>query len=156
MLLFRDIALAMLLSCNLTRSWWCSTQLMLSSIAPKDYHYQVSNLIILQTLTNHFWLQKNCLKIIQNYSKCRILMFEFWHFPPFFVISKVTCLVTLFDRKLHIFKNSPKWTTFGIFYKLLSTPNVNVARFARNVEWDFFCDFQPLCRKLNLFLLCCN
>ena len=27
----------------------------------------------------------------------------------------------------------------------LSTQNVNVARFARNVEWDFFCDFQTLC-----------
>ena len=23
--------------------------------------------------------------------------------------------------------------------------NVNVARFARNVEWDFFCDFQTPC-----------
>ena len=29
-----------------------------------------------------------------------------------------------------------------------STQNVNVARFARNVEWDFFYDFQTLC-------LCC-
>ena len=34
---------------------------------------------------------------------------------------------------------------FGIFKELLSTHNVNVARFARNVECDFFCDFQPLC-----------
>ena len=33
---------------------------------------------------------------------------------------------------------------FGIFNELLSTQNVNVARFARNVEWDFFCDFQTL------------
>ena len=24
----------------------------------------------------------------------------------------------------------------------MSKQNVNVARFARNVEWDFFCDFQ--------------
>ena len=30
----------------------------------------------------------------------------------------------------------------------MSTQNVNVACFARNVEWDFFCDFQTpwLCR----------
>ena len=28
----------------------------------------------------------------------------------------------------------------------MSTQNVNVARFARNVEWDFFCDFQTLCK----------
>ena len=34
---------------------------------------------------------------------------------------------------------------FGIFDKLLSTQNVNGARFARNVECDFFCDFQTPC-----------
>ena len=33
---------------------------------------------------------------------------------------------------------------FGIFNELLATQNVNVARFARKVEWDFFCDFQTL------------
>ena len=33
---------------------------------------------------------------------------------------------------------------FGIFNELLSTQNVNVARFARNSEWDFFYDFQTL------------
>ena len=58
----------------------------------------------------------------------------------------MTCLVTLFDRKLQVFKNSPKWTIFGIFNQLLSTQNVNVARLARNVEWDFFCDFQTPCK----------
>ena len=34
---------------------------------------------------------------------------------------------------------------FVIFDKLLSIQNVNVARFARNVEWDIFCDFQTPC-----------
>ena len=55
---------------------------------------------------------------------------NFWilAFPPIFVLLKVTCLVTLSDRKLHIFKNSSTWTIFGIFYLLLSTQNVNVAR----------------------------
>ena len=49
------------------------------------------------------------------------------------------CLVTLFDRKLKVFKNSP--TIFGIFDELLSIQNVNV-NFARNVEREtFFCDF---------------
>ena len=43
------------------------------------------------------------------------LNFEFWHFPPIFVLLKLTCLVTLFDRKIQVFKNSPKWTIFGIF-----------------------------------------
>ena len=27
--------------------------------------------------------------------------------------------------------------------------NVNVARFARNIKWDFFCDFQTLCKGLK-------
>ena len=61
-------------------------------------------------------------------------MFEFWHFPPLFVLLKLTCLVTLSDRKLQVLKNSPKWTICGIFNELLSSQNVNVARFACNVE----------------------
>ena len=35
---------------------------------------------------------------------------------------------------------------FWHFNELLSTQNVNVARFARNVEYDFLGDFQTLCR----------
>ena len=49
------------------------------------------------------------LKITQNAA------FEFWQFPPIFVLLKLTCLVTLFDRKLQVFKNSPKLTFFGHF-----------------------------------------
>ena len=71
-----------------------------------------------------------CLKIITK----SLIFTKLWHFPTIFVLLKVTCLVTLFDRK--VFKNSPKWTIFGIFIYLLSTQNVNVACFARNVEWD--------------------
>ena len=40
--------------------------------------------------------------MFKNYSKCRIGIFNFWHFSPIFVLLKVTCLVTLFDRKLQI------------------------------------------------------
>ena len=35
-------------------------------------------------------------------------------------------------------------TIFGILKQLLSTQNVNIARFARNVECDFLGDFQTL------------
>ena len=73
-------------------------------------------------------MSSHWLKITQN------IAFEFWHFPPILVLLKLTYLVTLFDRKLQVFKNSPKWTIFGIFNKLSSTTNVNVDRFARNVE----------------------
>ena len=54
----------------------------------------------------------NCLKITQN------VAFEFLNFGifhQFLSYLKLTCLVTLFDRKLQVFKNSPKWTIFGIF-----------------------------------------
>ena len=81
--------------------------------------------------------KSHCLKITQESH----LNF---HFPPIFVLLKLTCLVTLFDCKLQVFKNSPKLTIFGIFDELLSTQNVNVARFARNVECDFLSDFQTL------------
>ena len=39
-------------------------------------------------------------------------------------------------------KTRQKWLFSGIFNELLSNLNVNVVRFARNVECDFFCDFQ--------------
>ena len=60
------------------------------------------------TLKKWFTLKKNASTLFENYSKCRIWIFELWHFPTIFVPLKVTCLVTLFDRKLQIFKNSPK------------------------------------------------
>ena len=46
----------------------------------------------------------------------------------------MTCLVTLFDRKLQVSKNSPKLTIVGFFIQLLSNKDVNVAHFARNFE----------------------
>ena len=52
---------------------------------------------------------------LSEVKKCRIWIFAFWHFPPIFVLLKLTCLVTLFDRKLQVLKNSSKWTIFGIF-----------------------------------------
>ena len=50
--------------------------------------------------------------------KCLIWVFQLFHFPPVFVLLKLTCLVTLSDRKLQVFKNSPKLI---IFDELLST-----------------------------------
>ena len=53
--------------------------------------------------------------LFENYSKCRIWIFHFRHSQPIFVQLKLTYLVTLFDRKLQVFKNAPKLTIFGIF-----------------------------------------
>ena len=48
------------------------------------------------------------------------------------------------------FQKHAKLTIFGIFNELLSTQNVNIARFARNVEWDILSDFQTMCLKQDL------
>ena len=110
------------------------------------------------------------LKITQQ---CLNYFFDF-AFSIFFFV-KMTCLVTLFDRKTakmsHFqfsilafstiysfikidlsgntvwpqasnFKNSPKLNIFGIFNTLWATQNINVARFARNIEWHFFVIFK--------------
>ena len=60
----------------------------------------------------------------------------------FLLSSSAQCLKIA--KKSLIFKKSSKWSIFGTFNELLSTQNVNVARFARNVECDFFSDFQTL------------
>ena len=44
--------------------------------------------------------------------------------------------------KMSHFQKPAKLTVFGIFTELLSIQNVNVARFARNVECDFFVIFK--------------
>ena len=55
-------------------------------------------------------------------------------------------------------RNRKKLTIFGIFNSILSTQKVNLARFARNVEWDVFCNFQTLCirHKVPCSLLSIN
>ena len=62
------------------------------------------NFVLSWKLTDkNFVSISHCLKITQN------VAFEFWYFPPIFVLLKLTCLVTLFNIKLQSFKNSPNW-----------------------------------------------
>ena len=79
--------------------------------------------------------------MFENHSKCPIFDFSTLVFSTNFCPIKSD----MFDRKLQVFKNSPKLTNVGILNQLLATQNVNVARFARNFECDFFSDFQTLC-----------
>ena len=44
-----------------------------------------------------------------------------------------------------LIKNAKNGQFWLFFNELLFTQNVNLACYARNVEWDFFCDFQTLC-----------
>ena len=78
-----------------------------------------------------------------------------YFFVPFYSAGK--SLKKSHFTTLHQFSGNTVWPQasgsqkltklkiFGIFNKLLSTQNVNVARFARNFKCDFFYDFQTLC-----------
>ena len=57
--------------------------------------------------------QTHCLKITQN-AVLEFLNFGIFH--QFFVLLKLTCLVTLFDHKLQVFKNLPKLYHFLAFF----------------------------------------
>ena len=84
--------------------------------------------------------------LAKKYSKCRIWTFLFWHFPSIFVLLKVTCLVTLFDNKLHVVKNSPNQTIFGNFNEFGATQNVNATFsviFKHRVNKWFWTFFRP-------------
>ena len=59
--------------------------------------------------------------LFENHLKCLIRILQSWHFPSIFVQLKLTCLVTLFDRKLQVFKTRQKWQllneTFCVIFK---------------------------------------
>ena len=64
----------------------------------------------------------NTLHIVQKSLEMSHLDFQSWHFPPIFVLLKVTSLVTLFVHKVQVSKNSPNWTIFGIFMYIRTLP----------------------------------
>ena len=71
--------------------------LMVHSQASKVRHLSVrisTKHLNKRLITPCFPSQTQCLKITQN------VTFQFCHFPPIFDLLKLTCLVTLFDRKL--------------------------------------------------------
>ena len=80
-----------------------------------NYH-EVTYVLILRTKTKwRRWksfqiLFQQFLKMVtthtvfENDPKWRIWIFQFWHFTPIFDLLKLTCLVTLFDRKLQVSK----------------------------------------------------
>ena len=96
--------------------------------------YKMMMNVILATME----LKTQCLKNTQNVA-----------FTNFCSI-KVNLSCSIVWLQVSGFQNSPKLITFGIFNQLLSTQNVNVARFARNVKWDFFCDFQTPCQETKI------
>ena len=56
------------------------------------------------------------------------------------------CLKITQNVSLRFSKTRQNWPFLAFLINFCPLKNVNVARFARNVECDFFCDFQTLCR----------
>ena len=52
-------------------------------------------------------------------------------------------------------QNLPNWPFLAFLMNFLSIQNVNLARFARNVEWDNFSNFQTMWHSLG-FVNNCN
>ena len=84
--------------------------------------------------------------LFENYSKCRIWIFGILEFFTNFCPIKIDLPGNTVWPQASGFQKLAKIDIFWHFLlPLLSTQNVNVARSARNVEWDFFCDFQTPC-----------
>ena len=66
---------------------------------PLNTQFAYAHQIILDLFSLNKFFGLNSLKIPQN------VAFLIWPFPPIFVLLKMTCLVTLFDRQLQVFKN---------------------------------------------------
>ena len=83
--------------------------------------------------------------MFENHAKCRIGVFQFWRFPPIFVLLKLTCLVTLFDQKLQVFfkkktrQNEPFLAFFLNFWPLamLNATISGIFKHGAQVESDF-------------------
>ena len=84
--------------------------LMLRKGASQMFHHLLKLLALYDLVSIYYITDNDNLTVFENHPKCLILIFELWHFPQIFVLSKLTCLVTLFDRKLQVFQNLPKWT----------------------------------------------
>ena len=114
------------------RGWLCVTSIVIFiTFATRSASCQKDN-ICQKLLTSFFFNPKGTWVMTKN-RKLRLKMSHSKH-----------CLTANF----RFFKNPPKVTISGIFNELLSNQNVNVAHFARNVKWDFFCDVQPPCMPL--------
>ena len=74
----------------------CGFEKGFSLIALKVGHF-LSCIFHQDSLVQKRLTMSHCLKITQNVA---FEFLTFWHFPPIFVLLKLTCLVTLFDRKL--------------------------------------------------------
>ena len=81
-------------------------------------------------------LHRNLLTVFKNHRKCRIWVFHFLASSINFWPIKIHLCVTLFDRKLQVIKNLPKWTISLVMFNVT---------FLRN--------FQTLCLLFTYLLV---
>ena len=81
--------------------------------------------------------------VFENPQKCRIIV-SILAFSTIFCPIKIDLSGNTVWPQASIFQKLAKMTIFAFFNHPLSTRNLNVTRFARNDEWDFFLEFQTL------------
>ena len=150
---FRRVASAasLILSCDqLSKNTFVAVlqrrESRLSPVFRVWYQYRFTFYKITQTIRVSWILQIWKFKVSQNpifstmlgnYPKCRKWILQFWPIKSDLSGNTVWTQASGFQKLA-------KLTIFGISNELLFAHNVNVAHFARNLEWDFFCDFQTL------------
>ena len=94
-------SLASFVNCQLCQKCLIHSQFSVYGFSLKDRDFQQKKTRLIFTYTAPM---AHC--FVLKLLKMSHLVWEFWNFPTIFVQLKLTCLVTLFDRKLHFFKNS--------------------------------------------------
>ena len=75
---------------------------------------------------------------------------HFVPFPPIFCLLKMTCLVTLFDRKLQVFQKLAKINHFRHFQWTFVHSKCKSSSLRFNIKWDIFLWFSnSVCFKMN-------
>ena len=93
--------------------------------------------------------------LFENYSKCRIWIFFILAFPTNFCPIKTDLSGNTFWPQASGFQKLDHGPFLAFLINFCSIQTVNVARFARNVEWYFFCDFQtPKIVFITIFPWC--
>ena len=88
--------------------------------------------------------------MFENYSKCRIFEFSILASLTNFCLIKSSLSGNNDWPSASSFQKLSKVIIFGIFNQFLATQNVNVTRFARKVEHDFFWEIFKHCDIVEL------
>ena len=88
-----------------------SLQKKADAIGQKDWFFNMAGNEVLPKIDNHtYQVLARKFKVWMTlthivWKLLKMSHFSSWHFPPFFILLKLTYLVTLFDSKLCVYKN---------------------------------------------------